>query len=318
MKLIGGSTWLDNCLSSNHKRAAEIIRLELNYLLSCVPLDRILIITVTFADPVPNRKIREARISRAIKFLFRRHFLFGVVIFDRSDTGRPHYHVIVVGPESANFRGNFDFAAWDRFSVNEQRWTDSGHADHVAEGLMRDATRRYLASARPELRAVWVLLRQEANRLNLGRVNALPLRNPIAYSKYFARCVTNVYRMGNPEDSGLRRYRFWGGFPRVVMGKFTRLTKGATAWRGKLAFCAHVLDFSDFEDFSKCFGPRWFIYLKGIVRTVPAEIGAASLRTRNLPLPLLNKYRSEVRKIQVELLDRLDRYGRVPADTHQL
>jgi hypothetical protein len=88
------------------------------------------------------------------------------------------------------------------------------------------------------------------------------------------------------------------------------MTNGSRRWRGKVAFCARVLGFNDFDDFAKCFGPRWFPYLKGIIRMVPIPIAEASLITPNIPLNTLKLFRKSVTKIETELLDRLERFGR--------
>jgi hypothetical protein len=138
----------------------------------------------------------------------------------------------------------------------------------------------------------------------------LPVRVPAACGKYMAKCITSSYRENHPEDQGSRRLRFWGNYPRKVSPQFYRMTKGSRRWRGKLAFCAHVLGFQEYGDFEKCFGPRWFIHLKAIIRLVPIPIAEASLHTRNLPLNLLQNFRQPVAKIKTELLDRLERFGR--------
>jgi hypothetical protein len=316
--LVGGSHWSDSSLNSANKKSAEVLRLELESLPAIIHLNRIVTFTVTFANPVPVRKVRERLITRAVNNLFKRYFTFGVTVFDRSKKGRPHYHIIAVGPDSANFRGAFDFAAWDQSCAAAQRWDDSGRMDQSTEALMRDATRRYSISSTPDLRTLWALLRHEAERSGLGWVNAIPVRNPVAFSKYYARCVTNVFRMKIPEDKGLRRFRFWGDYPRTVTGRFTRRTRGATRWRGSLAFCGQVLGFNDMDDFKKCFGPKWFIFLKGVIRTVPTQIADVSLLSPNIPLQLLRQHRSQIRKLEVELLDRLDRYGRVVTPRNDL
>ncbi|MEI6196830.1 MAG: hypothetical protein WCS42_21145, partial [Verrucomicrobiota bacterium] len=79
--------------------------------------------------------------------------------------------------------------------------------------------------------------------------------------------------------------------------------------RGKFAFCGLVLGFKDYDDFKSCFGSRWFIFLKGIIRLVPKAIAEASLLSPNLPINLLEAYRPRLSKIETELLDRVERFG---------
>jgi hypothetical protein len=297
-------------LTSAQKKAAELLSLELELLPSHAGIQRLLFITLTFENPVPDRKHREACCLKIRKYLLQKVFQSGVTVLDRSAIGRPHNHVVVVGPKNADYRAGFDFDAWHSSRAAEQRWNESGHTDHAAEQQWRAMTAKYTASATQDLRTVWQSLSEAAQRFGFRRINALPIRHPVKYARYLAGCITNGLRQNHPDDRGARRYRFWGDFPRKVTLPFVRTTRGATRWHGKLAFCARILEFKDYDDFKICFGSRWFIYLRGIFRLVPIRIAEASLLSPNLPLNLLALYRRETKKIETELLDRRERFGR--------
>jgi len=308
--LIGGESAWDTTVPPRLKKSAEALFLEFESLVKSVGIERILFVTLTFADPLPNRKQREAYYFKLRKHLLEKRFSYGITAFDRSESGRPHFHIIVVGGEGATYRGNFDFDAWDASRSAEKKWRQSGHTDQNPERRWRELTAAYLASATPDLAAAWGLFNEEAKRFGFGRVDVKPIQDHTRCGRYFAGIVTKGFRANHLEDQGIRRVRYWGKFPRRVTPKFTRWTLAATRWRGKLAFCAHVLGFTEFADFGKYFGHRWFIYLKGIIRTVPNPVAEASLLTPNLPLGLIHKYDRKIKRIEVELHDRLDRYGR--------
>jgi len=308
--LVGGSSALDRQVSSAVKKSAEALRLEVNSLVQSVGIEPLIFITLTFTDPVPDRVAQESIYDRFKKHILLKNFIYGLTVFDRSSSGRPHYHVIGVGASNSNYRVGFDFKAWDQSQDCGQRWNRSIHTDHKAESKWRKATAKYMASANDDLRAIWATMSAASARHGFGRINALPVRNPVATSFYLAKCITNGFRDNNPDDRGLRRVRFWGKFPRKVTLKFHRVTERSTRWRGKLAFCAHVLGFDELEDFARCFGPRWFLYLKGIIRLVPNRLAEVSLLTPHVRLDLSEWEQRRVRKVEVELFDRIERFGR--------
>ena len=309
--LVGGTTSRDRQLSSSQKKTAEALRLEFISLVASVGINPLLFITLTFAEPIPDRVVRESVYDQFKKLILLRNFEHGLTVFDRSETGRPHFHIIGVGAPGTNYRAGFDFEAWQASRVAEQRWNRSGQTNHKAEQQWRAATGAYTTSASDDLRAIWSMLADASARHGFGRINALPVRDAIACSFYLAKCVTNGCRENHPDDRGVRRVRFWGKFPRRVSLKFHRVTKLSTRWRGKVAFCAHVLGLDELEDFARCFGPRWFLYLKGIIRMVPNRLAEVSLLTPNIRLDLSDWERQRVSKVEVELRDRLDRFGLV-------
>jgi hypothetical protein len=313
--LKGGDIGSDKTLTSTQKRSAEALRLEFELLTDAHGLEPLLFITPTFPDPLPGPGRHEAIYEKYRKYFLHKHFRFGLTVFDRSESGRPHYHIIAVGAKAADYRNGFDFEAWHASRVAEKKWNASGHTDQAAKQMCREMTAKYTASASPELRAVWTLLDEESSRFGFGRVNAVPIENPEAAGKYLASCVTTGFRLKHPEDRKPRRVRYWGKFPRKVTLPFYRVTKNSTHWRGKLAFCGHVLGFTEFGDFPACFGRFWFIHLKGIIQLVPTPIAEASLLTSNLPNALLARFRRQVNRVETELLGRLDRYGNQPQPT---
>jgi hypothetical protein len=308
-QLIGGQTIADKRLSSYQKRSAEALRLEFDLLTDRLGISPLLFVTLTFPNPVPDRKACQTYHNQFQKLILEKHFCYGFTVFGRGETGRPHLHVIVVGTGAADFRSDFDFGAWHSSQAEQKLWKQSGHSNHGSGQRWRDMTARYTASASPELRAAWKLLQDASAQYGFGRINALPIENQKACGLYLASHITDGFRENNREDRRIRRVRFWGGFPRKVTQPFYRVTKGSTRWRGKLAFCADVLGFTEFDDFSKCFGPHWFIHLKGIIRRVPIPVAEASLLTSNLSLHLLTFYKRKIKEIETELLDRLLQYG---------
>jgi hypothetical protein len=316
--LRGGDAVNQRPLTSAQKRSAEGLRLEFDCLIAQVGIKPLLFLTVTFADPVPGRITREIRYLRFRKYFLELKFKFGFTVFDRSPTGRPHYHLILVGGSGTDFHTGFNFDAWDASQFAHQMWIESSRADRAAEQRWRALTSTYIASVSDDLRDVWSQFQDASRQYELGRINAMPIKNRIACGLYLAGGVTNGCRRNHKDDRGIRRVRFWGNFPRKVTQPFYRVTKGSTRWRGKLAFCAHVLGFTEFNEFKNCFGPRWFIHLKGIIRVVPTAIAETSLLTPNLPLNLLEAHREKIKKIEIELLDRLERYGYRPQPDHDL
>jgi len=308
--LVGGTTAADCRLTPAQKKSAEVLRLEFKSLVASVGVNRLVFITMTFPNPLPGRPNRELIYDKFKQTILIRNFIYGFSVFDRSQAGRPHYHIIGVGAQKINYRAGFDFSAWEDSQAAEKRWNRSGQTDHAAESKWRAATATYTASANADLKAVWSFLTEEAARHGFGRINALPIINSEACGKYLAKCITNGFREQHPNDRGVRRVRFWGKFPRKVSLKFHRVTERSTRWRGKVAFCAHILGFDELEDFAKCFGPRWFLFLKGIIRLVPNRVAEMSLLTPHIRLDLDEWERQRVKKVEVELHDRLERYGR--------
>lgn len=308
--LTGGDTASNRQLTSAQKKSAESFRLEFDSLVASLGIKPLLFVTLTFAEPVPDRVGREAQCLKFRKSVLEAHFEYGFTVFDRSATGRPHYHFIAVSRSGTDFHTGFDFAAWDAGQAAERKWNKSQHTDHAAERQWRGTVAASVSSAGADLRVAWEVLQAAAERFGFGRINALPIKDAVACGLYLAKCVTNGFRDDHPDDRGVRRVRFWGSFPRRVCLKFQRVTERSTRWRGKVAFCAHVLGFRDFDDFARCFGPRWFIYLKGIIRLVPNRVADASILSPHLPLQLIEEYRSRIEKIETELLDRVERFGR--------
>ena len=307
--LIGGSSAADRKLTPAQKKSAEAVRLEFESLIKCVGIAPLLFVTVTFPNPIPSRSDRELIYDKIKQSILVRNFIYGFSVFDRSPTGRPHFHVIGVGAPKTNYRAGFDFGVWAESSGYEQQWNRPGHTDHFAEQQWRAATERYTASASRDLKQAWSFLAEQAAQHGFGRINALPIKDPIACGFYLAKCITNGFREQHPDDHSVRRVRFWGKFPRKVSLKFHRVTERSTRWRGKLAFCAHILGLDDLEDFAKCFGPRWFLYLRGIIRLVPNRVAEMSLLTPHIRLDLDEWEQRRVQKVEVELHDRLERYG---------
>ncbi|MEI6193803.1 MAG: hypothetical protein WCS42_05680, partial [Verrucomicrobiota bacterium] len=184
-------------LTASNKKAAEVLCLELELLPGHAGVEGLIFITLTFANPVPSRSDRDDCCLKIQKYLLQKLFQYGVTVVDRSPSGRPHYHVIVVGPANASYRDGFDFGAWDASRAAEQKWIDSGHTDHAAEQQWRAMTAKYTASASAELRAVWQVLLEAAQRFGFGRINALPIKDPVAYARYLAGCVTSGIRQNH-------------------------------------------------------------------------------------------------------------------------
>ena len=131
--LRGGTTARDRQLSSSQKKAAEALRLEFNSLVASEGIDPLLFITLTSPDPVPDRAIREQIYEKFKKTILLKNFTCGFTVFDRSPTGRPHYHVIGVAAAGTNYRAGFDFEAWQDSQGAERRWNRSRRSDHKAE-----------------------------------------------------------------------------------------------------------------------------------------------------------------------------------------
>lgn len=296
-------------LSSLEKKSAERLRIELELLVKSAGINTLVFVTLTFLEPLPNHQTRNKIYLRFLKLALAQLFRCGVTIFDRSASGRPHFHVVAVGDESKDFRTGFDFQEWRLIRDAENKLSINAKNATTTRQRLEQRKRRCSASASPDLKCLTKALEEAAQQAGFGRIHVMPIENEVAYAKYLAQCVTEVFKQNNAEDRRIRRYRFWGDFPRKVTPKFSRLTKGAKRWRGKLAFCAHVLRFAEYSDFEKCFGPRWFIYLKGIIRLVPGPLAEASLVTGNLPLSLITRYSRRIQKIETELLGRLQDYG---------
>jgi hypothetical protein len=111
-KLRGGEPRVSKQLTSTQKRSAEALRLEYDLLIDSLGLEQLIFITFTFADPLPERAARDVCYEKLRTNVLLKNYNFGLTVFGRSETGRPHYHVVAVGTEGVDYRTGFDFGAW--------------------------------------------------------------------------------------------------------------------------------------------------------------------------------------------------------------
>lgn len=255
-------------LNGAQKKKMNVIRGETEDMCDKYGVDRMLAILLTFANPYPDRVEAERRYKSLFQNVLKPLLECGVTVFERSQGGRPHYHLVAVGRES-DYGTGFDHDAFKR-ACELRTLKYQGKLTKALEKEYRAATRAYGASANANLRMLWkVLSPKRMKRYGFGMVTVAPVRSPkgtaIYYAKYLAKDGQKDER-----DKGHRDYRVWGK-RRKIVAAHGLIGGNSYKWRMRCRIVAWHMDIPIDQDFSDIAGKRWAFHLGEAISAIPWE-----------------------------------------------
>lgn len=226
-------------------RSAFLCKLTVEKACERVGLDRLGVLTLTFADEVLNAKEASRRLDN-----FRRRVLKRVCpsdgwlkVFERQESGRVHYHLLV--DMAQDIRTGFDF-------------------DAVKRGDYRSASRY--------LRKVWRYLRRVGPKYGFGRIELLPVKDKTGLAKYLQKYIAKGFDCRAQEDRGVRLWscsRNW----RVGVCNFAWAGRRARLWRLKVQRFAYRCGALHYAHLAILLGKRWAYFHRDTIMSleVPGE-----------------------------------------------
>ena len=229
-------------LSAGHRKTAFALKLNVLWLIKTYGLERIGFLTLTFARHVVAYKEAQKALHSLMTGVLKERYVEYIIVMERMDSGRIHYHLLVVMAE--DIRTGFDFAA-------------------VKRGNYR--------SANDYLRREWKFWRDTAPKYGFGRTELLPIKKTAeGVAKYIGKYVAKHIGQRLPEDKGARLVRYSRGTNRASTG-FAWNSLGAAKWRAKLGtFCRILgLNSDNYQTFLKeWFGKNWVYCLRPLVLSI--------------------------------------------------
>jgi len=193
-------------------------------------------LTLTFADHVTDPKEATRRLKSLIAGVLNPRYLAWVRVFERQESGRIHFHLIVVLKD--DIKTGVNFVA---FKAKDYR------------------------SASPALRAEWAFWRKTAKLYRFGRTELLPIKSSAeAISRYVGKYISKHIGCREERDKGVRLAGFSKG-ARVGSCRFAWATPGSWVWRRKLKVLGEALGVSDIAGMTVRFGARWAYKLRDVV-----------------------------------------------------
>jgi hypothetical protein len=223
----------------------------------------------------------ERRFKSLLNGVLRDRYPRGIVVSERSPRGLIHYHVVTVLP--FDIRTGLDFSAVEK---------------------------RDYRSASQGLRDEWLFWRETSTLYGFGRTELLPVKSTAeGIARYVGSYVSKNVSNRLAEDRGARLVRYWG-YSKKVEGKTVAVHRsfvagwssnklGGQLWRHKVRRLGESLGFTDLEDFTKHFGPRWAFFLRDLVEAVPGGLYGS------LELGLLASDRAFLRDVLLDKAARL-------------
>jgi hypothetical protein len=225
-----------NLLQSNHKKTAALLAWTIFALAVKYGIERMGMLTLTFADHVTEPKEAMRRLKSLIVGVLNPRYLAWVRVFERQESGRIHFHLIVVLKD--DIKTGVDFMA---FKAKDYR------------------------SASPALRSEWVFWRKTAKLYRFGRTELLPVRSSAeAISRYVGKYISKHIGCREERDKGVRLAGFSKN-ARVGSSRFAWATPGSWVWRRKLKIIAESLGVSEIAGMTSRFGARWAFHLREVV-----------------------------------------------------
>jgi hypothetical protein len=246
-------------------RKADTLRCNLQDLIERVGIDRVGFMTLTFPFIIWSRKRAEKRFHS-----FETHVLSELVdeyiaVPERQENGSLHYHLAVAFP--FDIRSGFHFASCSAANlIKKHSYLGGGK---WAPGTKREfdaLERRFFASANPNLKRVWRVVReandpQTAKRkgrksFGFGRCQTLPvLSNADGIAFYIGTYISSQTERRAPEDKGMRSVRYSLKIRRYHQS-FQFVAGGNAKWRVGCMAIGSLLGIQ-YEDCRVKFGPRW-------------------------------------------------------------
>ena len=226
-------------LKPYHRKCIYALKENVESLCQKNGIDRIGFLTLTYGDHVKDLQEAQRRFKSLQTHCLKKLFKAWIVIIEFMESGRVHYHLLVVCQE--DIRTGFDF-------------------DEVKRGNYR--------SAGTYLRGLWKTLRQDLSHYGFGRHELKPIRTcGEAVSKYVAKYISKGLANRAPEHKRMRLVRYSRGW-RTANCQFAWASPRAGLWRAKLAELAERRGIKSFQGFKDRFGPRWAYKLKDTVMSI--------------------------------------------------
>jgi hypothetical protein len=232
-------------IQSNHCKSAFALAWNIEFFFENFGVDRCICITLTLPEAgLPHEEIQKRYKSIRTGVLDRRYQHWLCVVGFGSN-GRMHFHIIAVG--SKDVRTDCDFPEYQR----RKRVRASAVKNNIAGKELRRLPR---LSANPALRAEWSFWRDTAKAYGFGRVEAMPVRIPLALNRYLCRHLWK--RTGSLKE--VRRVRYSRGWRRHSC-LFSFVHGTAQLWRRAAAEFFYPLSRQEVQ---QLFGSHWARHLE--------------------------------------------------------
>jgi hypothetical protein len=200
-------------LSTSARKTAFILSESVALLATKYGVTRIGFLTLTFAEHIICHKIAQKRLNSLLTNVINHHYPDYIGCVERQKSGRIHYHILLVMPESISDGFNFKAAQDKDYS-----------------------------SASPYLRSQWAFWRRTAKNYGFGRTELLPIKtNMDAMAKYVGKYIGKHMESRHKSDKGARLVRFSRG-ARAGTTKFMFTSQGSSDWRRKVKTFVEIVN----------------------------------------------------------------------------
>ncbi len=215
-------------LQPSHKKTAHMLKETVQHLATVHGIDRIGLLTLTFADQVTDAKEAQRRYHSLRTNILSKRYLEFVRVLERQASGRIHYHLVVVLKADIRTGANFE-----------------------------EFEKKTYKSANVALRSEWAFWRRNAPAYGFGRTELLPVKsNAEAIGRYVGKYVSKHVGMRLPADRVARLVSYSGG-AKIGTTNFAWNSVRAWLWRAKLAKWALHHGCADLRAVAALFGSRW-------------------------------------------------------------
>ncbi len=229
-------------LSAGHKKTAYALEQNVLFLFQRHGLERIGFLTLTFARHVVTHEAAQKSLRSLITGVIKRRYVEFIIVVERMNSGRIHYHLLV--PMAEDIRTGFDFEA---VKLREYR------------------------SASAYLRNEWLFWQVTAPKYGFGRTELLPIRRTAeGVAKYVGKYIGKHLGQRLKEDARARLVRYSKGANRVST-RFSWVSPGAAHWRAKLGALCRALNYTPEnyqERLREDFGENWVYSLRPLIEAI--------------------------------------------------
>jgi len=238
-------------LSSAHKKTAQALAWNVDYLGKKYGAEKLGFLTLTFRDHVTCVKEASRRFNSFATNILKKRYSDYIRVLERQASGRIHYHLLVVLDE--DIKTGFDFAA-------------------VANNDYSSAGKR--------IRLEWALLRKTAPLYRFGRTELMPVKsNSEALAQYVGKYIGKHFNSRKEEDKGARLVSYSSG-ARMATSRYSATTKYGTEWRQKIyrfvlmTRAAYPQEpINSFASLRRIYGPNWgYKFRDFIIGLPPADL----------------------------------------------
>jgi hypothetical protein len=199
-------------------------------------IERLGMLTLTFADHVTDRKEAQRRWHSVRTHIFAERYVDYVRVFERQVSGRIHYHLVVVLRADIRSGANFE-----------------------------EFGKRIYKSANIALRSEWAFWRRTAPKYGFGRTELLPVKSSAeAIGRYVGKYVSKHVGQRQEQDRGARLVSY-SRAASIGTTNFAWNSPRSWLWRAKLARWALRHECEDMRAVAVKFGPRWAYHFRDII-----------------------------------------------------